>query len=74
LFTKYRVHHRLEGRRQVGEAKEHYGWFKKPLVCYEGRFVLVLSLYPNRVISPADVDDSNQVTPSNAVDELGNEW
>ena len=47
------VHHRLEGSRAVGEAKEHNQGFEEALVRPEGSLPLVSLFDPYIVISPS---------------------
>ena len=48
-------HHRLEGSRAVGEAKEHNQGFEKAPIRPEGSFPLVSLFDPHIVISPSYV-------------------
>src|ERR1700677_15301 len=49
------IHHCLEGRRGVAEAKKHDCGFKEPIACFERRFVFVALFYAHIVVSPSHI-------------------
>ena len=55
------VHEALEGGRGIGEPKEHHGWFEKAFVSDEGRFPLVTIFDSYVVVSPPDVELSEDL-------------
>jgi hypothetical protein len=41
---------------RVGESKEHHCWFKEPLICHKGSFVLILFCYLYHIVSLIDIN------------------
>jgi hypothetical protein len=67
------VHHRLEGRRAVGQSKVHHEWFKQTAIRSKRRFPFITFLYPHIVIPPADVELGEVLRAFESVDEVVNE-
>jgi len=54
------VHHRLEGGQGVGQAEEYDGRFIQSFVGYKHCFLLILVFDQNFVVSPFNVESSEQ--------------
>ena len=67
------VHETLEGGGEVGESEEHHHGFKKSFVGNEGRLPLVTIFDSYVVVSPADVELSENLGVSQLVHEIGDE-
>ena len=63
-ITEGVVHETLEGGRGVGKSEEHHGWFEKSFVGNEGHFPLVTVLDSYIVVSPPDVELSEDLSIS----------
>ncbi|KAF9796276.1 hypothetical protein IEO21_11016 [Rhodonia placenta] len=49
------IHHRLEGRRGIGEAEEHHQGFVQSPVSHKGHLPFVTSFDPDVIVSSSDV-------------------
>src|SRR3981189_1051455 len=67
------VHHRLEGRRAVGQSKVHHQWFEQTAIRSKHCFPFIAFFYPHIVISPADVELGEVLRAFKSVDEVVNE-
>src|SRR3979490_3271158 len=67
------VHHRLEGRRAVGQSKVHHEWFEKTVISSKRRFPFIAFFYPHIVIPPAYVELAGVLRAFEAVNEVVNE-
>src|SRR3979490_345159 len=67
------VHHRLEGRRAVGQSKVHHQWFEQTAISSERRFPFIAFFYPHVVIPPADVELGEVLRALESVNEVVNE-
>ena len=65
------VHETLESGGGVGKSEEHHGWFKKSFMGNEGCFPLVTVLDSYIVVSPPDVELSEDFSISQLVYEIG---
>jgi len=54
------VHHSLEGGWRVGEPEEHHCRFEEPFICYERCLPPVLWFDKDLIISPFDIEPSEQ--------------
>src|SRR3981189_2692250 len=66
------VHHRLEGRRAVGQSKVHHQWFEQTAISSERRFPFIAFFYPHVVIPPADVELGEVLRAFKSEDEVVN--
>src|SRR3981189_3157846 len=66
------VHHRLEGRRAVGQSEVHHQWFEQTAIRSKRRFPFIAFFYPHIVISPADVEFSKVLCALESVNEVVN--
>ena len=55
------IHETLKGGGGIGESKEHHRGFEKSLVGNEGRLPLVTILYSYVIVSPADIEFSEDL-------------
>ena len=67
------VHHRLEGRRAVGQSKVHHKRFKQTVISSKRRFPFIAFFYPHIVISPADVELGEILCAFESVDKVVDE-
>src|SRR3979490_152522 len=67
------VHHRLEGRRAVGQSEVHHERFKQTAISSERRFPFIAFFYPHVVIPPADVELGEVLRAFESVNEVVNE-
>src|SRR3981189_2955991 len=67
------VHHRLEGRRAVGQSKVHHEWFEQTAISSKRRFPFIAFFYPHVVIPPADVELGEVLRAFESVNEVVNE-
>ncbi|KAF9799808.1 hypothetical protein IEO21_10504 [Rhodonia placenta] len=67
------VHHRLEGRGGIGEAKEHHQGFVQSPVSHEGRLPFVTGFDPDIVISPSDIELCKECSTAELIHHLGNQ-
>src|SRR3981189_3102573 len=67
------VHHRLEGRRAVGQSEVHHERFKQTTIRSKRRFPFIAFFYPHVVIPPADVELGEVLCAFESVDEVVNE-
>src|SRR3979490_1229430 len=67
------IHHRLEGRRAVGQSKVHHERFKQTAIHSKRRFPFIAFFYPHIVIPPADVELGEVLHAFESVDEVINE-
>ena len=54
-FSKYEIHHGLEGGQHIHETKEHDHGFKKAPVGLEGCFPLITITNSDIIITPMDI-------------------
>jgi hypothetical protein len=73
LSPEYRVHHHLKGGWRVGETEEHDCGFEKPLWSKEGSFPLITVFDTDIVVSPPDIELSEQRAATEVIDCLWNE-
>src|SRR3981189_1888794 len=67
------VHHRLEGRRAVGQSDVHHERFKQTMICSKRRFPFIAFFYPHIVIPPADVELGEVLRAFKSVNKVVNE-
>src|SRR3979490_2129541 len=67
------VHHRLEGRRAVGQSKVHHEWFEQTAISSKCRFPFITFFYPHIVIPPGDIELGEVLCAFESVDEVVNE-
>src|SRR3981189_3752722 len=67
------VHHRLEGRRAVGQSEVHHERFKQTAIRSKRRFPFIAFFYPHVVIPPADIELGEVLRAFESVDEVVNE-
>src|SRR3981189_1733339 len=67
------VHHRLEGRRAVGQSEVHHERFEQTAISSERRFPFIAFFYPHVVIPPADVELGEVLRAFESVNEVVNE-
>ncbi len=72
--AKDHIHHHLEGGRRVSQPEEHDRWFEESFGGEECRLPFIPLFDADIVISPAYVELSEEGTPGEAVNSLGNEW
>ena len=77
-FAKEVIHHGLEGRGSIREAKEHDHRFKETAICFECGLPLVAVAHADIVISPSDIQLRKErrpaaVHPRESVHELADE-
>ncbi|KAF9804966.1 hypothetical protein IEO21_09270 [Rhodonia placenta] len=65
------IHHRLEGRRGIGEAEEHHQGFVQSPVSYEGRLPFFTGFDPDVVISPSDIELRKERSTAELIHHLG---
>ena len=63
-FVEKVVHHRLEGGRSVGEAKEHDHWFEEATIRLECCLPLIAIAHANVIISPTDIQLREKCRPA----------
>jgi hypothetical protein len=63
----------LERCRGVGEAKEHYRWFKESLWGKEGGLPLVPRFDPDVIVPPTDVEFCEEGAAAKVIDGLWDE-
>src|SRR3979490_1871806 len=67
------VHHRLEGRRAVGQSEVHHERFKQTAISSKRCFPFIPFFYPHIVIPPADIELGEVLHAFESVDEVVNE-
>src|SRR3981189_3609222 len=67
------VHHRLEGRRAVGQSKVHHKRFEQTAISSKRRFPFIAFFYPHVVIPPADIELGEILRAFESMDEVVNE-
>src|SRR3981189_1413298 len=67
------VHHRLGGRRAVGQSEVHHQWFEQTAIRSKRRFPFIAFFYPHVVIPPADVELGEVLRAFESVNEVVNE-
>src|SRR3979490_940971 len=67
------VHHRLEGRRAVGQSEVHHERFKQTAISSKRCFPFIPFFYPHIVIPPADVELGEVLRAFKSVNEVVNE-
>src|SRR3981189_1396758 len=67
------VHHRLEGRRAVGQSEVHHKRFKQTAISSKCRFPFIAFFYSHIVIPPVDVELGEVLRAFELVDEVVNE-
>src|ERR1700733_108125 len=64
------IHHGLEGRRGVGESKEHHQWFEQAMICAKCSLPFVALLHLHIVVPPSHVKLCEILCTSQLVNEL----
>jgi hypothetical protein len=67
FFSEDVIHHCLEGGWRICQSKEHDHWFKQPFAGFEGGFVFISFFQMDVVVSPVNVELSEQPV-------FGNVW
>jgi hypothetical protein len=72
LRSEQGVHHGLEGRWRIGEAKEHHSGFEQSFISGKSHLPLVPLLYFDCIVAPLDIDLGEEGAPPEAVYLLWN--
>ena len=67
------VHESLERGRGIGHPEEHYERLEKSSVCGEGTFPLMSVLDSDIVVSPPDIEFSEEFSSLELINEVGDE-
>ena len=74
FFFKDGIHHHLKHGWGVSHSEEHNGRFEQSFIGDECSFPLISVLYSDIIVSPTDIEFSEQGLASCLVNELWDEW
>ncbi|KAF9797487.1 hypothetical protein IEO21_10870 [Rhodonia placenta] len=67
------VHHRLEGRRGIGETEEHHQGFVQSPVSHKGRLPFITGFDADVVVSPLDIELRKERSTTELIHHLGDQ-